>query len=666
MPFLDTPFTAAAGTLLACSPGHHLKPDMNSTNATLFLAAIASLAAAASAQQYPVSARLPRTELKVNDSFVNVGVHGYGSWRVAAPTERVAAGPAGTVPSANVCYMTYMDADTSGVESIRFRRSTDGGLTWGAPQVLHTLVPNEVIDTNETRIVASQHDVFVVWAGNGHTLAAGEQAVFAIGSNDQGQTWTAPTLITPEFLTSLKDADEVNAVISRATSTASLNVVYEADTPSAGTEDIYFVQAEVQGGVLAVTVASERLNTANAPQTFDVDFTAIAADGPVVHVAWCDDRSGLGNDYFSMTSQQNGTDWATVTEYQHSNLPTLSWAAPRRPRVAVDLPHVYTFMEHSLNGQDDVWMDWSMDLGATWNPTVAINTATLGTAGDIDDMMVVADNQRVAVLYVDDRLNGTNNNDNNQAIVAVSNNGGFDFQNGLHVEVPLSVKDPNPIYDIWMAEDMIAALYETNCGSGGEGITISLSADAGATFTHYDVTSFDGCGTFPGGVDVDNPRMCLTANGDCTVLWIDDRTFAGTGGGNTVNNLWASGIKYPLLIDETSTGQGVTYLNDTPAGAGDVCYLVLSLSTSPSKLPIDTLGNTLAIGYDILTAASVTIADQSLPSLNRDVVGSNGSVQFPSFPNPVSLIGIPCYGVGFTVDLPTITVGAFTDPILFQ
>ena len=53
-------------------------------------------------------------------------------------------------------------------------------------------------------------------------------------------------------------------------------------------------------------------------------------------------------------------------------------------------------------------MDWSTDLGISWLATgVAINTATLGAAGDIDGMLVTAQDQRVVVLYVDDRLNTT-------------------------------------------------------------------------------------------------------------------------------------------------------------------------------------------------------------------------------------------------------------------
>lgn len=646
------------------------------TQSILFLSALA-LSAAATAQ-YPLSSTLPRGETLLTATPQDHNLIGFGYWRTAAPSERLPAGPAGTVPTAQVAYVTYGEATASGV-NLLFRRTTNGGLTWSAPTTLYTTQTGEAIDPAETRLVAAGHEVFVVFASNGHTLVAGQQAVFALGSADQGQTWTAPTLLSQQSLTVLRDVDEVNAVCSRLGSTtgpASLNVVYESDynVPLSGVEDLYFVQAEVQGSNLVVTAPDQRINLAVAERTSDVNFTAIAADGPVIHIAWTDNRSGGGAsqyDYFSLTSRQNGTDWATSTEYRHTTFPgPLTWAAPRRPRVAVDLPHVYTFMEHALNGQDDVWMDWSSDLGVTFAVTgIAINTATLGVAGDVDDMIVTASGGSVAVVYVDDRLNGVNDNDNNQAIVSVSHNGGTDFQNGTHVEVPLSLKDPNPIYDIQMSGDMIAVLYETNCvllsASGAEDVTLSLSSDGGATFQDYDITSFGGCGQFPSGVDVDDPRLALTANGDAIVIWTDDRTVTGSGGGNTVNNTWVTGLHYPQLIDQTATFQGVTYQNDSPLAAGDLCFVVISATGTAAPITLGNLGFSMNLSFDAFTDASIAIALSSAPpNINQSLVGPTGDVQFPFFPNVTQLFGIPFYAAAFTITSAA-QPGRFTDPIRF-
>lgn len=646
---------------------------------TLRVSLLALACSSALLAQYPQSSTLPRGDVRLNSNLLDNTIIGYGHWRTASPKEVLPAGPAGTVATANVAYVTWAETNLSGQVTVRFARSTNGGFSWLPAQTLYTVQAGEVIDGAETRLLAMGHQVFLVFASNGHTLVAGQQAVFAMASGDQGQTWTAPTLLSTQSLTTLRDVDEVNAVLSQNLpgSPASLNVVYESDynVPASGIEDLYFVQAELSGGALVLTVPDQRINLAVAPRGSDVNFTSIAADGPVVHIAWTDNRSGGGSnryDYFSLTSRANGTDFATTTEYRHTTFAApLTWAAPRRPQVAVDLPHVYTFMEHSVNGKDDVWMDWSNDLGLTFAITgVAINTATLGALGDIDDMLVVADEGRVAVLYVDDRLNGANNNDNNQAIVSVSYNAGGDFLLGTHVERPLSLKDPNPIFGIQMVGDMIAVLYETNCvlasGSGAEDLTLSLSADGGVTWTHRDVTSYGGCGLFPSGVDVDDPRLTLTRNGDAIVTWIDDRTLTGSGGGNTVNNQWVTSIHYPELVDQTATFQGVTYQNDSPLAAGNTCILLFSLSGTATQIPIDSLGTNLNIGFDVLTDASIAVGFSGpIPTVNLDLVGANGGVTFPFLPNLTQLIGLPVWAVGLTIT-PQATAGRFTDPIRFQ
>jgi hypothetical protein len=643
-----------------------------------FLLLGAALAAAAAAQ-YPTSSTLPRGEVRLNGTLLDNNVLGFGHWRTAAPREVLPAAGAGTAPTANAAYVTWLEANGTGQATIRFRRTRTGGYSWEPPQTLHTVAAGEAIDGAETRLLACGHAVFLVFASNGHTLVAGQQAVFAMASGDQGQTWHGPTLLSTGSTTTLRDVDEVNAACALAGTPAlpTLHVVFESDynVPSSGVEDMYYAQAKLQPGGFAITVPEQRLNVAVPPRASDVNFTAIAADGPLVHVAWTDNRAGGGvnqYDYFSLTSRADGADFATTPEFRHTTFATpVAWAAPRRPQVAVDLPHVYTFMEHGANGRDDVWMDWSADLGMTWAVTgVAINTATLGSLGDVDDMLVTASGGRVAVVYVDDRLNGTNDNDRNQAIVAVSHNGGADFQNGTHVERPLSLKDPNPIFGIEMVGDLIAVLYETNCvvtsASGAEDITLSLSSDGGATWTHRDVTSFGGCGAFPSGVDVDDPRLALTRNGDAIVTWIDDRTAIGGGGGNTVNNQWLTSIHYPQLIDQTASLQGVLYTDASPGTAGDACFVLISASGTGSQTVLDPVGGSLNLAFDVFTDASVVIAFSApSPNLNQAPVGATGSVQFPLIPNVTALFGLPIWAAAMTIPPGAAAVGHFTDPIRF-
>lgn len=641
------------------------------TSLALVLATTASL----TAQGLPVSSTLARGEAQLTSNYTNVLTHGYGSWRLASPREKITAGVAGTVPTAQVAYVTYMDLNAQGRDSLQFRRSIDGGFTWQAPQTLYSLSTGEVMDTNETRLVAFEHEVFLLFTSNAHGLSTA-QGCWAMGSTDQGQTWTAPVLVSTGVLSNLFDVDEVNAAAARSaiSGPASLHVVYEADyqVPVSGVEDIYYAQLSIQNGALVTVVPEQRLNWSVPATTHDVNFTSIAAQGPCVHIAWTDNRALAGTsqyDYFSMTSRQSGTDWATTVEFRHTQFLTpLTWAAPRRPHAAVDVPNVYTFMEHALNGQDDVWMDWSQDLGISFSNTGArVNTATLGNAGDIDDMLVTASNNRVAVLYVDDRLNGVNNNDNNQAIVSVSYFGGQDFVNGTNVEVPLSILDPNPIFGIDMVGDMVAAIYETRCGSGQEDFALSLSADGGRSFTHYNVTQYGQCGLRANTTDVDNPRMVMTQNGDCIAAWIDDRGPLQSGLGNGANHVYATGIHYPQLLDQTAAFQGLRFQDASPATVGNLALVLISGTGTSAALAFDNLGFSLNLTYDFWTGAAIGGAfslPPGPPNLNLGIIDATGAVQFAGIPNITQLLGLPFWAAALTIGSGGFE--KFTDPIRFQ
>lgn len=639
--------------------------------------AVSVLAAAAAAQQLPRSSTLPRAEYKLNNTYIDVATHGWGSWRLASPHQVLPAGPIGTVPTAQVAYICYLDKNAQNDDVFQFRRSIDGGMTWGNAQTLYTgfrSAPQlEVFAAGETQLLAFGHEVYLVFASDRHNLGGGAQGVWALGSLDQGQTWSAPVLLSTGVTGNLFDVDYVEAAVSSGSAAASgcLNVVYNADYQTSGVNDLFFVQAQIQNGQLAITVPETRLNHAVAAATTDVTFDSIAADGPVIHVAWTDDRAQAGaNQYdcFSITSLQNGSDFATVTEHRHTQMTApLSWAAPRHPWACVDIPNVYTFMEDSRNGQDDCIMDWSSDLGMNWSATgVVVNTATFGSAGDIDNIIPIARGGRVAVCYVDDRLNGVNNNNNNQAVVAVSYNAGADFVAGTHTEVPLSLINPTPIVRFDMIGDQIAAIFESTCGSG-EDFNLAFSSDGGRSFTDRVVTSFGGCGLRPGGVDVDNPDMVLTANGDCLVTWIDDRGFQGAGTGNASNNLFVSGIHYPELIDLTAQLQGLSLMHARPASAGDLALVLLSGTGTSSPYRFDNLGFSLNLTPDFWTTASISLA-ASAPigplSINLKVVDPTGSAQFPLIPNVSTLFGLPFWAAGITYD-PVTGFDEFTDPIRF-
>ena len=160
---------------------------------TLRVSLLALACSSALLAQYPQSSTLPRGDVRLNSTLLNNSVIGFGHWRTASPKEVLPAGPAGTVPTANVAYVTWAETNLNGQVVVMFARSTNGGFSWLPAQTLYTVQTGEAIDGAETRLLAMGHQVFLVFASNGHTLVAGQQAVFAMASGDQGQTWTGPT-----------------------------------------------------------------------------------------------------------------------------------------------------------------------------------------------------------------------------------------------------------------------------------------------------------------------------------------------------------------------------------------------------------------------------------------------------------------------------------------
>src|SRR4029079_19046460 len=91
-----------------------------------------------------------------------------------------------------------------GDADIVFARSTDGGLTFGAPAALNTDAPNDtqyfytsVIGANDDRPALAAHgDRFIaVWHNATDTGQGTVNTVRLARSDDAGETWTAPAAL---------------------------------------------------------------------------------------------------------------------------------------------------------------------------------------------------------------------------------------------------------------------------------------------------------------------------------------------------------------------------------------------------------------------------------------------------------------------------------------
>jgi len=121
--------------------------------------------------------------------------------QIATPKEAVDPTFAGGVHTAKVVYAAWWESDPNGDTALVFDRSIDGGWSWGANrQVIFT---NNLLNGEWTR---QQHFQLLAWENNVYVVLlssrlhpAGHQdaeAVIALASTDQGQTWHGPTLLS--------------------------------------------------------------------------------------------------------------------------------------------------------------------------------------------------------------------------------------------------------------------------------------------------------------------------------------------------------------------------------------------------------------------------------------------------------------------------------------
>ena len=627
----------------------HTPRSVVSARCLLVLTTGLALAAPATAQV--VSSSLPRGDTKLNANYSPVGSQGFGAWRIATPKQLLA----GASPTAKVAYAVYMDLDAAQATQLHVRRSSDGGLTWESAKVVFTVGATDRLQADWTSILAWENQVFVVYVTGAQGATIGPRSVWCVGSADQGQTWTAPFLVSKLVQAPTNpsvDCEEPACAVSRGR----LHVAFRADSQLSPNEDLWYAGVELVGGSLVGTVPESRVATAQAQGSVDVDLHSIAADDNVVHVAWLDDRDNLGNDNqnncFSKTSTGNGGDFATVAEVRHTSYTTpLTWAPPRRPLAAAAKPNVYVSLEDSRTGVDQIWLRYSSNLGVQWDEAKASQTP--GTV-DIDGQQIVASGNRVVITYRDDR-NGTGNNINN-VFAVTDQNAGLSFKAGPVAESRLSTPNCDSQRGLVMVGDLIVCAWE-QC-AGPEEWALAYSVDGGVSWKpSIQVTRLGSCTQVkPRSADVDDPAIDVTLNGDVIGIWIDDRD--NSSGGNTTNNTYVTGVKLPELRSNLATSQGLRLVHAHKGEAGYVAVVLVSMTGQQPPIVLSPFGLSINLAYDLLTATALGI-----PSLFVTTVDANGEAAFPAIPNLTTLLGVPVHAAALTIDVAGSRFVSFTDPI---
>lgn len=246
-------------------------------------------------------------------------------------------------------YAVWYDRRNGNLD-VYFNRSLDGGTTWlAADRRLDTDVAGAA-GSLIPRVCCSGLAVYVVW----YDERNGRADIYFNRSLDGGTNWLAQDVRL--------NTDTAGAALARepqiACDGANVYVCWYDDRD--GTFGVRFNRSPDGGTTwLADDV---RLDRATPAQT-DASLPRMAADAARVHVVWTDTRDG-GTDIYTNRSADGGTTWL-AQDVRLNELGAVAGDAAN-PRIALQGDHVAVVWQDARDGLRDVYVNRSLDGGATW------------------------------------------------------------------------------------------------------------------------------------------------------------------------------------------------------------------------------------------------------------------------------------------------------------
>ena len=227
----------------------------------------------------------------------------------------------GAVP-VNTVHVVWDDR-RDGNPEIYYKGSSDGGVSWGADTRL-TLDPNT---SWYPSVAVSGTDVHVVW----QDYRDGNMEIYTKHSSDGGMSWGSDTRLTYNPSDSQRP--------SVAVSDSNVHVVWRESRD--GNMEIYTKRSTDRG---ASWGADTRLtNNSSVSETPSVAFS-----GSNVHLVWWDERDGNAEIYYKR-SWDNGVSWGADTRLTNAS------GHSQRPSVAVSGTGVHVAWHDYRDGNDEIY-----------------------------------------------------------------------------------------------------------------------------------------------------------------------------------------------------------------------------------------------------------------------------------------------------------------------
>lgn len=231
----------------------------------------------------------------------------------------------------NVVHIVWSDI-RDGNKEIYYKRSTDGGLNWGADSRL----TNNTANSEYPSIAVSGSNVQIVWQENRDA----DWEIYYKRSTDGGLNWGADTRLTNNAGFSYNP--------SLAVSGSNVHLVW-CDVRD-GNYEIYYKRS-TDGGT---SWAGDLRLTNDSTASFD---PSVSVSGSYVHVTWFDDGT---DEIYHKRSTDGGINWGAATRL------TIYNGESYRPCIAVSGLFVHVVWQDNRISNNEIYYKRSTNGGVNW------------------------------------------------------------------------------------------------------------------------------------------------------------------------------------------------------------------------------------------------------------------------------------------------------------
>lgn len=246
----------------------------------------------------------------------------------------------------NTIHVVWTDKKISNIPNVFYKRSTDGGTTWG-----NDIIISDYCGTDPSLSISGSN-LCVTWTDEG-LISNHTRGIYCKRSLNGGNTWSPESLLTSNLYLSVH-----SSVFATGTT---LHLVWILD-PSLGSDEIWYNSSSNFGSSWSV------------PKKVDIAFgkagyPSIVASGNEVHIAYAEDI----DEHTFIRSTNGGVTWGGPTHYMNNAAGGPYGGGPLS--MCRSGQNIYVASAYNPINSYDIFCRRSIDGGATWGQDIQLNNS---------------------------------------------------------------------------------------------------------------------------------------------------------------------------------------------------------------------------------------------------------------------------------------------------